>query len=138
MLLLVKEKILLVICTPSIQWLLESSLTSLPSRTDCRNLNVFTQNKRSVRELHVGFEHPVLFVAVGAMLVGSIAWTVEEGQKVQKGEELGYFAYGGSTVIVLFPEEMGVEFDEDMSGWSKQAVEARIYAGQGVARCRSP
>jgi phosphatidylserine decarboxylase len=96
---------------------------------------VFTQNKRSVLALDVGAPRPVLFVAIGALLVGSIAFTVKEGQKVVKGEELGYFAYGGSTVVVLFPKEMGIEFDSDMSEWSKEGFETVLKVGQGVARC---
>lgn len=38
--------------------------------------------------------------------VGSIAWTAgaNKGAAVKRGEELGYFAYGGSTVVVLFPK----------------------------------
>ena len=98
---------------------------------------MFTQNKRCVRELYVdGCQTPVLFIAVGALLVGSIAWTVEEGQKVTKGEDMGYFAYGGSTVIVLFPEELNIEFDEDIAGWSKQGLETILHVGYGVARRR--
>jgi phosphatidylserine decarboxylase len=76
-------------------------------------------------------------VAVGALLVGSIEFTVTEGDKVQKGQELGYFAYGGSTVIVLFPEDMGVEFDEDMSNWSKNGLETILQVGQGVATSKT-
>ena len=34
-------------------------------------------------------------MAIGATVVGSINWTVEAGQEVQKGDELGYFAFGG-------------------------------------------
>lgn len=45
------------------------------------------------------------------MLVGSIAWTRKDGDQVKKGDELGYFAYGGSTVIVAFPAG-SVTFDE--------------------------
>lgn len=76
-------------------------------------------------------------VAVGALLVGSIEFTVTEGDKVRKGQELGYFAYGGSTVIVLFPEDMGVEFDEDMSNWSKNGLETILQVGQGVATSKT-
>ena len=102
-----------------------------------RNLNVFTQNKRSILELHAAHERPVLFVAIGALLVGSIEFTAKEGQKVQKGEELGYFAFGGSTIIVLFPKDMGVEFDEDVGNWSKSGLETIIRVGQGVARSKT-
>ena len=98
-----------------------------------RNLNVFTQNKRSVRELHTSLSKtPLLLVAVGAMLVGSIAWTCEEGQKVAKGEDMGYFAYGGSTVILLFPGDMGLVIDEDIAGWSVQGYETILKVGMGV------
>jgi phosphatidylserine decarboxylase len=100
-------------------------------------LNVFTQNKRSVRELHTDLSpSPVLLVAIGALLVGSISWSVEEGQKVQKSEDMGYFAYGGSTVIVLFPQDMNVEFDEDISGWSKSGFETILKVGMGVGTAK--
>lgn len=99
---------------------------------------MFTQNKRAVLELHTGFERPVLLVAVGALLVGSISFTVNEGDKVTKGQDMGYFSYGGSTVILLFPEEMGVEFDEDISNWSKESFETILEVGQGIARAKAP
>jgi phosphatidylserine decarboxylase len=35
-------------------------------------------------------------VCVGAMMVGSIKTTVEEGESVQRGQEFGYFAFGMS------------------------------------------
>jgi len=49
---------------------------------------------------------PIAIVAVGAMLVGSIKYvngadTV--GTQVRRGQCLGAFYYGGSTVIVLYP-----------------------------------
>lgn len=38
----------------------------------------------------------VAVVAVGAMLVGSIGWTnANQGAQVKRGQEMGYFAYGG-------------------------------------------
>lgn len=52
---------------------------------------------------HAGTGKKVAIVAVGAMLVGSVNWTRKAGEEIKKGEELGYFAYGGSTVIAVFP-----------------------------------
>jgi phosphatidylserine decarboxylase len=101
-------------------------------------LDVFTQNKRSVMALHTpNCPRPILFVAVGAMLVGSIAFTVEEGQQVKKGQDMGYFAYGGSTVIILFPEELGLEFDSDMAEYSKEGFETIFKVGMGIAKCNT-
>lgn len=68
------------------------------------NFDVFTANKRSVIYIqHAGTGKKVAIVAVGAMLVGSVNWTRKPGEEIKKGEELGYFAYGGSTVIAVFP-----------------------------------
>jgi phosphatidylserine decarboxylase len=44
----------------------------------------------------------VIVVAVGATIVGSIRHTAPVGSTVAKGDELGYFAFGGSTVLTLF------------------------------------
>lgn len=33
-------------------------------------------------------------VCVGAMMVGSIVTTVEEGSEIKRGDEFGYFAFG--------------------------------------------
>lgn len=34
--------------------------------------------------------------------MGSINFTVEVGSRASKGDEMGYFAFGGSTTIALF------------------------------------
>jgi phosphatidylserine decarboxylase len=36
----------------------------------------------------------VMAVCVGAMMVGSIKTTVEEGGHVKRGQEFGFFAFG--------------------------------------------
>ncbi|KAH0836334.1 phosphatidylserine decarboxylase-domain-containing protein [Lanmaoa asiatica] len=78
------------------------------------NLDVFSRNKRSVLFLkHTLSGKPIAFVAIGALLVGSIDWTVEDGASVRRGDELGYFAYGGSTIVAIFPHNF-ITFDEDL------------------------
>ena len=54
---------------------------------------------------------------------------------MQRGEDLGYFAYGGSTVIVLFPGEMQVRFDEDLVGNSVLGMETILEVGMGIGIC---
>ena len=48
---------------------------------------------------------PIVLVAVGAMLVGSIKYNpgIEQGAEITRGQCLGAFQYGGSTVIMLIP-----------------------------------
>lgn len=44
--------------------------------------------------------------------VGSIVFTGEVGHTYDKGDELGYFAFGGSTVIALFgPAALAIDSD---------------------------
>ncbi|KAK7691397.1 hypothetical protein QCA50_004796 [Cerrena zonata] len=111
-----------------------------PQAVNESGFNVFTENKRSVLYLtHTPTKLPIAFVAIGAMLVGSIEWTKgsEKGAIVKRGEELGYFAYGGSTVIVLFPKGL-VEFDEDLVKSSKEGVETLMKVGYSVGKAVVP
>ena len=49
-----------------------------PQAVNQPNLDVFTRNKRSVLFLkHTPSGKEIAFVAIGALLVGSIAWTAE-------------------------------------------------------------
>lgn len=79
-------------------------------------LDVFCENKRSVMVLKRNSTgSPIVIVAVGAMLVGTIKYQpgVEVGTSVRRGQCLGAFYYGGSTVIVLYPKGE-VVLDEDL------------------------
>ena len=78
-----------------------------PQAVNEKDFDVFTRNTRSVLYItHTKTGLPVAFVAVGALLVGSIKFTngANKGSKIKRGEELGYFAYGGSTVVCVFPK----------------------------------
>ncbi len=52
-------------------------------------------------------------VPLGMSHVASVALTAEAGSHLAKGEEFGYFQFGGSDIILLF--EKGVEVDLDTS-----------------------
>jgi len=106
-----------------------------PQAVNESGFNVFTDNKRSVLTLtHGATGKPVAFVAIGAMLVGSIVWTCQPGQQVKKGDELGYFAYGGSTVICVFPPGM-ITFDQDLVKTSEQSLETLVKVGYSLGTC---
>jgi phosphatidylserine decarboxylase len=90
------------------------------------DFDVFTGNKRhTIYIQEEGTGKVVAFVAVGALLVGAIGWSKGKGEKVRRGEELGWFAYGGSTVITVFPAGM-VQFDEDLRTNSLNALETYV------------
>jgi phosphatidylserine decarboxylase len=105
-----------------------------PQAVNEPDFDVFTANTRSVLYLtHEQTGRPVAFIAIGALLVGSIRWTSggETGKSVKRGDELGYFAYGGSTVVVLFPTGV-IDFDDDLVANSKVGLETLMKVGYSL------
>lgn len=107
-------------------------------------MDVFCENKRSVMLLQPSqSKAAVAVVAVGAMLVGSIRYDdgIQQGAEVERGQCLGGFYYGGSTVIVVFgPGE--VELDGDLVRNSEgkgadegQACETLVRVGERIGEC---
>ncbi|GAA98930.1 hypothetical protein E5Q_05618 [Mixia osmundae IAM 14324] len=101
------------------------------------NFDVFTANRRDVMVIETpcldgASTFPVAFVAIGAMLVGAICWSRKEGDQVKKGDELGWFQYGGSTVIAAFPSA-SIKFDDDLLINSHESVETEIKMGERIA-----
>jgi phosphatidylserine decarboxylase len=68
-----------------------------------RDIDVFTQNKRSLCELHSEKFGRVLYMEIGATNVGSIHQTYTPFLPQRKGSEKGYFSFGASALILLFP-----------------------------------
>lgn len=68
------------------------------------------------------------------MLVGSIGWSAKPGDHVQKGAEAGWFAYGGSTLITVFPSRSacGVRFDDDLMAASEGGMEMAVQVGNRI------
>lgn len=92
-------------------------------------LDVFGENVRLLVCLDTEEFGPVMFVAVGAMMVGLSVFTVTPGQQIDRGDEVGYFKFGGSTVLVLFDNSRFV-FDEDLVGNSRLHLETLVRVGQ--------
>jgi len=73
----------------------------------------------------------VIYVAVGATMVGSIAITRKAGEEIKKGEEMGYFAFGGSTILTIF-QPGKVIFDEDIILNSSKPIETLMKMGESI------
>jgi len=52
------------------------------------------------------------FIAIGMAEVSSCDITVEEGQHIAKGQELGMFHFGGSTHCLIFGPDVKLEFTQ--------------------------
>ncbi|CAK7234025.1 phosphatidylserine decarboxylase [Sporothrix bragantina] len=94
-------------------------------------LDVYGENVRVVVPIESETFGRVIVVCVGAMMVGSTVITRKEGEQVKRAEELGYFKFGGSTLVVLF-EEGCMKFDDDLVENSSGALETLIRVGMSV------
>ncbi|WP_164557773.1 phosphatidylserine decarboxylase [Massilia atriviolacea] len=96
-------------------------------------LAVFTENAREYCRIETEQFGPVIHVDVGAMVVGRIVQHRPEGGPVERGEEKGYFEFGGSTVILLF-KAGAVELDADIRSYSAQGIETIVLQGERIGR----
>lgn len=94
-------------------------------------LDVFGENIRSIISIETEHFGTVVMVPVGAMMVGSTILTKNVGDEVKRGEEMGYFKFGGSTVVLLF-DKTKFQFDSDLINNSKSCIETLIRVGQSI------
>ena len=94
--------------------------------------DIFCRNTRAVTEFNSQNFGRIVYVEVGAITIGSIVQTYTPGM-VAKGQEKGYFQYGGSTLILLF-EPGAIAFDQDLIRDSQQHLEVRVLAGTQVGK----
>ncbi|MEG0837502.1 MAG: phosphatidylserine decarboxylase [Akkermansia sp.] len=85
-------------------------------------------NKRSLTLLQTPHWGQIALLAVGATGVGGIHMTYRPDQPVHKGDEQGYFSFGGSTVMTFF-EQGRVQLAHDLTDLTSQCIE--LYARQG-------
>ena len=88
-------------------------------------LDVYGENVRVVVPIDSVAHGRVMVICVGAMMVGSTVITRKKGETVKRAEELGYFKFGGSTLLVLF-EAGAMHFDDDLVENSKGALETLV------------
>ena len=93
------------------------------------------RNKRTITYLVSDSFGRITLVEVGAFAVGSIVQTYEPG-KVERGQEKGYFRFGGSTVVMLL-EANRVVFDDDLIAASKRGIETFVKMGSSIGSAAS-
>ncbi len=72
----------------------------------------------------------IAFVAIGAERVGRVTTFKKEGDVLKKGDELGYFSYGGSDVLVIF--ENKVKWDDDLMEKSLNGMETMLHVNERI------
>ncbi|MDA3854508.1 MAG: phosphatidylserine decarboxylase [Bacteroidales bacterium] len=91
---------------------------------------LFCLNKREYTIITNPLFGDVVMAEVGATMVGSIIQTYT-GAFVTKGEEKGYFKFGGSTVVLLFEKDK-IRIDDDLLIHSLKGYETAVKVGERI------
>jgi phosphatidylserine decarboxylase len=94
-----------------------------------RRPDLYAGNERQVLACRAAFGD-FWMVDVGAFGVGTIVQTYA-GEEHRKGDEKGYFKFGGSTVLLVLPAG-AVSFDADVLSHSAEGVETRVRCGERI------
>lgn len=89
---------------------------------------VFLENSREVTYIDTKKYGKVCYVEVGAMMIGKI--TNLKKTKFKKGEEKGYFEFGGSTVVVLLNDK--AKINKKLIENTKKDIETIVKLGQSL------
>jgi phosphatidylserine decarboxylase len=98
-----------------------------------KKINVYCKNKRELTLFDSENFGEMLLIEVGATCVGSIVQTYKEKEPVRKGQEKGYFKFGGSTVIMLLKSGI-LKVDEDILDNTSNKLETKVYMGETVGK----
>ncbi|MEM9160727.1 MAG: archaetidylserine decarboxylase [Verrucomicrobiota bacterium] len=110
------------------QRLINGDLFSVSPIALGKRIEYLWENKRLLTVIESAEYGLVAYLAIGATMVGSIKMTKRKGETVEKGEEMGYFEFGGSCVMTLF-EAGKLELTEDLK--AKGAEQLEVYAKVG-------
>ncbi|MBQ3525709.1 MAG: phosphatidylserine decarboxylase [Akkermansia sp.] len=85
-------------------------------------------NKRELTLLRTPHLGDIVHLAVGATGVGAIFQTYTPDSPVKKGDEQGYFAFGGSTIMTFF-EPGRIQLADDILRNTEQCTETFAHVG---------
>ncbi len=96
--------------------------------------DIFITNERHVTILETKNFGKLAYIEVGAICVGKIVQSKKwnKGERFKKGEEKGYFLFGGSTVIVIGEKGKWIP-TQDILQYTKQGMETYVQLGMTVA-----
>ena len=94
--------------------------------------NIFITNKREVSILETQNFGLLAFIEVGATCVGKIVQSYPQ-KSFSRGDEKGYFLFGGSTVVVLGQKGAWTPVDEVLD-YTQKGIEVYSKLGACIAR----
>jgi len=93
-------------CTPSPASNITGSLESVNPIAFKSGVQPLIENERHVILLQTSAQNLIAMILVGAMIVGKIVETYTPHALCKKGDTAGYFAFGGSTIVLLCKQGM--------------------------------
>lgn len=94
---------------------------------------LYCQNKREWSLFRSDNFGDIIHIEVGATCVGTIIQTYTPNKNVEKGQEKGYFKFGGSTTILLFKRNT-IKIDEDILDQTNLGFECKVLMGEEIGR----
>ena len=91
---------------------------------------IYKENSREYTLIHSDSFGTLVQMEVGALLVGRIV-NHHGPATVTRGQEKGYFQFGGSTVVVLLEKDRAI-LDEDILENSRQGIETIVRYGEKI------
>lgn len=95
--------------------------------------NLFCKNKREWSIFKSENFGNIITMEVGATCVGTIIQTYIPNAKVKKGEEKGFFKFGGSTTILFFKKDT-IKIDNDIINETKKGFESLVTMGETIGK----
>ena len=93
---------------------------------------IYKENTREYTVLHTENFGDVVVMEVGALMVGKIVNHAGKAT-VRRGEEKGYFKFGGSTIVVLMQKDR-VALDTDILENSQEGIETVVRYGEKIGQ----
>ena len=98
----------------------------------CGHYPIYKENAREYAVLHTEYWGDILMMEVGALMVGKIV-NPHGAARVARGQEKGYFQFGGSTVVLL-TQKNRLNLDAPYPENSAQGIETRVRYGQPIGK----
>ncbi len=95
-----------------------------------KHYNFFKTNSREYTILNTDNFGKVIDIDIGALGVGRIK-NHHQNYEFKKGEEKGYFEFGGSTIVLLFKKDT-ITIDQDILDNSKKNIETNVRYGEKI------
>lgn len=119
-------------CIPSKAHIIHGRYESVNPVVYYTGIQPLTENERHLTLLETSSCGTIAMVSVGALCVGKIIETYKPDTLNAKGQEAGYFSFGGSTLVLIFKRNM-ISVNPEIIARSAQEKETPITMGAYIA-----